>query len=50
MVLANTAAALLAAEQVASLREGVARAAEVIASGRAAGVLSDLVTLTQSAQ
>ena len=48
-VLANTAAALLAAERVASLPEGVAKAAEVISSGRAAGVLADLVTLTRSA-
>jgi anthranilate phosphoribosyltransferase len=50
MVLANAAAALLAAERVASLPEGVAKAAEVIGSGRAAGVLADLVALTQSAE
>ncbi|HEY7311142.1 MAG TPA: anthranilate phosphoribosyltransferase [Gemmataceae bacterium] len=48
IVLANAAAALVAAEKVASLPEGVARAAESIASGRAAGVLADLVALSQS--
>jgi anthranilate phosphoribosyltransferase len=48
MVLANTAAALLAAERVSSLPEGVAKAAESISSGRAAGVLADLVALSQS--
>ncbi len=48
MVLANAAAALLAAERVTSLPEGVALAAEAIANGRAAGVLSELVALSQS--
>jgi anthranilate phosphoribosyltransferase len=47
IVLANAAAALLAAEKAASLPEGVARAAEAIASGRALGVLNDLVALSQ---
>jgi anthranilate phosphoribosyltransferase len=42
IVLANAAAALLAAERVASLRQGVEAAAEAIASGRAAGVLATL--------
>ena len=48
IVLANAAAALVAAEKVISLPEGVARAAESIASGRAARVLADLVALSQS--
>ena len=47
MVLANTAAALLAAEKSASLAEGVVLAKEAIASGRALGVLNDLVALSQ---
>jgi anthranilate phosphoribosyltransferase len=42
VVLANTAAALLAAGRAADLREGVARAEESITSGRAARVLSTL--------
>jgi anthranilate phosphoribosyltransferase len=42
VVLANAAAALLAAESVTALRDGVARAAEAIRSGRAARVLTDL--------
>jgi anthranilate phosphoribosyltransferase len=42
VVLANAAAALLAAERVGSLRDGVARAAESIAAGRAAEVLARL--------
>ena len=50
IVLANAAAALVAAEKVASLPEGVARAAESIASGRAAGVLADLVANGSSEQ
>jgi anthranilate phosphoribosyltransferase len=49
VVLANAAAALLAAEKVASLPQGVAAAAESIAEGRAAAVLEDLVRLSQSA-
>lgn len=48
IVLANTAAALMAAEKVATLPEGVARASEAITSGRAVGVLNDLVALSQS--
>lgn len=47
IVLANAAAALLVAEKVASLPEGVAMAAEAISSGRAVGVLNDLVALSQ---
>jgi anthranilate phosphoribosyltransferase len=43
IVLANAAAALLAAQRVASLREGVAQAAEAIGSGRARRVLEELV-------
>jgi anthranilate phosphoribosyltransferase len=46
-VLANAAAALLAAEKAASLSEGVAKAAQAIDSGRAMGVLNDLVALSQ---
>jgi anthranilate phosphoribosyltransferase len=42
VVLANAAAALLAAEQVATLREGVARAREAVVSGRARQVLERL--------
>jgi anthranilate phosphoribosyltransferase len=42
VVLANAAAALFAAEQVTSLREGVARAASAIDSGRAGEVLERL--------
>jgi len=49
IVLANTAAALLAAEKVASLSEGVAQAAQAIDSGRALAVLNDLVALSQMA-
>ncbi len=47
IVLANAAAALLATEKVTSLPEGVARAAEAIASGAALRVLNDLVALSQ---
>jgi anthranilate phosphoribosyltransferase len=43
VVLANAAAALLAADRVATPREGVERAAEALASGRARDVLSTLV-------
>jgi anthranilate phosphoribosyltransferase len=46
VVLANAAAALLAAERVRTPREGVARAAEAIASGRAKQVLTRLIELT----
>jgi anthranilate phosphoribosyltransferase len=48
VVLANAAAALLAAERVATLREGVALAAESVRSGRAARVLEGLVALTRA--
>jgi anthranilate phosphoribosyltransferase len=44
MVLANAAAALLAAERVTSLKEGVARARDAVHSGRAAQVLERLRT------
>jgi anthranilate phosphoribosyltransferase len=47
MVLANTAAALLAAERVTSLREGVARAAEAIAAGCATTVVDRLRQLSK---
>jgi anthranilate phosphoribosyltransferase len=50
MVLANAAAALLAAEKAASLPEGVAKATQAIDSGRALGVLNDLVALSQSGE
>jgi anthranilate phosphoribosyltransferase len=46
IVLANAAAALLAAEKTTSLREGVARAAESIDDGSAARVLNDLVAIS----
>jgi anthranilate phosphoribosyltransferase len=45
VVWANAAAALLAAGRVADLREGVARAAESVRSGRAAAVLDRLVAV-----
>jgi anthranilate phosphoribosyltransferase len=47
MVVANAAAALLAAQRVADLREGVAQAAETLTSGRARHVLQRLVTCSQ---
>lgn len=47
VVLANVAAALLAAERVESLREGVACAAEAIRSGKARGVLEELATCSR---
>jgi anthranilate phosphoribosyltransferase len=43
VVWANAAAALLAAERVDSLTEGVAKAREAISTGRAAGVLEELI-------
>jgi anthranilate phosphoribosyltransferase len=46
VVIANAAAGLLAAEQVADLREGVERAARAITSGRAGEVLERLRTLS----
>jgi anthranilate phosphoribosyltransferase len=48
VVLANAAAALLAAERVATLREGVACAADAIASGKAARVLEALAALSRA--
>ena len=48
VVLANAAAALLAAERVGSLPEGVAVARESVESGRAADVLDKLIRCTQS--
>jgi anthranilate phosphoribosyltransferase len=42
VVLANAAAALLAAERVESLRQGVERAAAAVADGRAARALEAL--------
>jgi len=48
VVLANAAAALLAADQVESLPEGVARARAAIASGAAAHVLNELVVCSQA--
>jgi anthranilate phosphoribosyltransferase len=47
VVLANAAAALVATERAASLREGVAVASEAIASGRARQVLERLVACSQ---
>jgi anthranilate phosphoribosyltransferase len=48
VVLANAAAALLAAERVSTLAEGVARARAAIASGRAARVLSELAACSRA--
>ncbi len=48
VVLMNAAAALLAADRVASLKDGVALAAESIDSGRARQKLDALVKLSQS--
>jgi anthranilate phosphoribosyltransferase len=42
IVVANAAAALLAAEQVGTLPEGVAKAADALASGKARMVLENL--------
>jgi anthranilate phosphoribosyltransferase len=49
IVLANAAAALLAAERVGGLVEGVARAREAILSGKAAEALAGLVALSADA-
>jgi anthranilate phosphoribosyltransferase len=49
IVLANAAAALLVAERVATLTEGVALAAETVASGKARRVLERLVAVSQPA-
>jgi anthranilate phosphoribosyltransferase len=46
VVLANAAAALLAAERVRTLAEGVTVAAEAIASGRACRVLETLAAVS----
>jgi len=48
VVLANAAAALLAADHVESLPEGVARARAAIVSGAAAHVLNELVVCSQA--
>jgi anthranilate phosphoribosyltransferase len=48
IVLANTAAALLAAERVEQLVEGVVRAAEALDSGRARHVLEKLAACSHS--
>lgn len=48
IVVANAAAALFAAERVADLPAGVARAREAIASGKAKHVLDRFVALTRS--
>jgi len=47
VVLANAAAALIAAGEAASLPEGVARAREAVTSGRAAKVLQELIACSQ---
>jgi anthranilate phosphoribosyltransferase len=47
VVLANAAAALLAAERVTDLRAGVATAAESIASGKATRVLDELIAVSK---
>ncbi len=47
VVLANAAAALLAAERVGTLREGVELAAEAVASGRALQVLETLAAASR---
>jgi anthranilate phosphoribosyltransferase len=47
IVLANAAAALVAAERATTLAEGVARAAESLATGRAARVLERLITCSR---
>jgi anthranilate phosphoribosyltransferase len=48
VVLANAAAALVAAERVTALREGVALAAEAIRAGRARRVLDELVAASRA--
>jgi anthranilate phosphoribosyltransferase len=50
IVLANAAAALLAAEAVNSLQEGVARAADAIDGGAAAATLMVLVEITSASR
>ena len=46
VVLMNAAAALLAADEVRDLAEGVVRARDAIDSGRAAAVLESLVAVS----
>jgi anthranilate phosphoribosyltransferase len=48
IVIANAAAAVLAAERVGSLAEGVAVAAEALATGRARAVLDELMHTSKS--
>ena len=48
IVLLNAAAALIAANKVENLREGVGQAASAIDSGKAAGVLAHLVEVSHS--
>jgi anthranilate phosphoribosyltransferase len=48
VVLANAAAALLAAERVGTPRQGVALAEEAVASGRARQVLERLVVCSRN--
>jgi anthranilate phosphoribosyltransferase len=50
MVLANAAAALLAAEHASSLRDGVAIADKAIRSGQARGVLERLLAVPVDSQ
>jgi anthranilate phosphoribosyltransferase len=50
VVLANTAAALFAANQVTTLRDGVAAAANAISSGRAQRVLEQLIACSLAKQ
>ena len=50
IVLLNAAAALLVAEKVETLKEGVALAGQVIDDGRAAGALARLVEITTAAE
>jgi anthranilate phosphoribosyltransferase len=47
VVLLNTAAALMAADRVADLKEGIALAADAIDSGSAVAKLDELITFTQ---
>jgi anthranilate phosphoribosyltransferase len=47
-VLFNSAAALMVADKVSNLKDGVAMAAEVIDSGKALARLDDLIRVTNS--
>ena len=49
MVLFGSAAGLIVAGKVADLREGVAKAAEAVDSGRARQVLESLIAITNEA-